>query len=808
MPDRCTRAAGAAAARRRAGAGQGADQDMAWVPGGELPDGVGGLLPGGAPGAPGRGRRLLDRRAPGDRRRVPPVRAGDRVRHRGRAAARPGAVPRRRPGAAAPGLAGLLPDQRAGRPARLAQWWRVHPGRQTGATRAGPAARWTAWTGTRSPTWPPRTPTRTPPGRARSCPPRPNGSSPPAAAWTGAVFAWGDDPRPAGRVDGQHLAGRVPVAEPQAAAASSGRPRSGASRPTATGSTTWPATSGSGRATTSSRRPAEPRPARCCAPRNPRVDRPRRRAWSPGEPGAHIPRRVIKGGSHLCAPNYCLRYRPAARQGEAVDTSTAHLGFRCVARGAGTAGERPDRRPRAGRPPPAPPGAAQACRAAWTLWRIAVGEVALRSRWGHPAPAGAARRLAWPGGYDAGAAQATLAAIAGGMITLTGFVLTAVTLIVQTMQGQSPRLLRVLDRTDRTPLLFGTFMATFTFALVALSQVHVNACPKVLTSPVLLVLREHGLFLRLLVIFRTALPPAAWSAVGQRAATVDLQVLGAGTILMRRRRCARAAPAGPSVAWVAPGARPGCCSRSTSGPRSRLAAGRGRGARSASSRRSATSWSPARRWPRGPGRRPPRRDWPGWCASGRPARWSRTRPTASGCWSTSPSGPCRPRSTTRRARSRPWTRSTTCMHRLAGRSPRRRSPAGRRGGAVRVRYPAPRWDTFVAVASTRSANGGGQLQVSRRLRALLDDLLAAAPPGRRTAVADRLATLRPPGAPGQPDPARPPSRCGPTAGHRLPPRKGRAGQGDGRPGRPSDHRASWPGRFSGPVGTARLTRGG
>ena len=45
-----------------------------------------------------------------------------------------------------------------------------------------------------------------------------------------------------------------------------------------------------------------------------------------------IPRRVTKGGSHLCAPNYCLRYRPAARQGQAVDTSMAHLGFRCVVR--------------------------------------------------------------------------------------------------------------------------------------------------------------------------------------------------------------------------------------------------------------------------------------------------------------------------------------------------------------------------------------------------------------------------------------------------------------------------------------------
>jgi formylglycine-generating enzyme len=62
----------------------------------------------------------------------------------------------------------------------------------------------------------------------------------------------------------------------------------------------------------------------CCVPHNPRVTQPR--------PEDEIPRRVIKGGSHLCAPNYCLRYRPAARQGEAVDTSTAHLGFRCVLR--------------------------------------------------------------------------------------------------------------------------------------------------------------------------------------------------------------------------------------------------------------------------------------------------------------------------------------------------------------------------------------------------------------------------------------------------------------------------------------------
>jgi formylglycine-generating enzyme required for sulfatase activity len=42
--------------------------------------------------------------------------------------------------------------------------------------------------------------------------------------------------------------------------------------------------------------------------------------------------RVVKGGSHLCAPNYCLRFRPAARQGEPEDTSTSHIGFRCILR--------------------------------------------------------------------------------------------------------------------------------------------------------------------------------------------------------------------------------------------------------------------------------------------------------------------------------------------------------------------------------------------------------------------------------------------------------------------------------------------
>ncbi len=66
----------------------------------------------------------------------------------------------------------------------------------------------------------------------------------------------------------------------------------------------------------------------CCVPVNPRVETGEQ---SYGE-GEGIPRKVIKGGSHLCAPNYCLRYRPAARQAEAIDTSTSHIGFRCIVR--------------------------------------------------------------------------------------------------------------------------------------------------------------------------------------------------------------------------------------------------------------------------------------------------------------------------------------------------------------------------------------------------------------------------------------------------------------------------------------------
>jgi sulfatase modifying factor 1 len=68
----------------------------------------------------------------------------------------------------------------------------------------------------------------------------------------------------------------------------------------------------------------------CCTVDNPRGGD-REASIEDADP-ASVPRRVMKGGSHLCAPNYCRRYRPAARMAQAVDTSTSHLGFRCVVR--------------------------------------------------------------------------------------------------------------------------------------------------------------------------------------------------------------------------------------------------------------------------------------------------------------------------------------------------------------------------------------------------------------------------------------------------------------------------------------------
>jgi formylglycine-generating enzyme len=73
----------------------------------------------------------------------------------------------------------------------------------------------------------------------------------------------------------------------------------------------------------------------CCVPSNPGGAR-MEESYDPAQPQFPIPRKVLKGGSYLCADSYCLRYRPAARRPQMIDTGMSHVGFRCVRRhGAG-----------------------------------------------------------------------------------------------------------------------------------------------------------------------------------------------------------------------------------------------------------------------------------------------------------------------------------------------------------------------------------------------------------------------------------------------------------------------------------------
>jgi formylglycine-generating enzyme required for sulfatase activity len=69
----------------------------------------------------------------------------------------------------------------------------------------------------------------------------------------------------------------------------------------------------------------------CCGPPRARLAT-KAESYDPFLPQQRIGRKVCKGGSHLCAANYCERYRPAARHPQAVDSPTSHTGFRCIAR--------------------------------------------------------------------------------------------------------------------------------------------------------------------------------------------------------------------------------------------------------------------------------------------------------------------------------------------------------------------------------------------------------------------------------------------------------------------------------------------
>ncbi|BDL37517.1 formylglycine-generating enzyme family protein [Methylorubrum sp. GM97] len=146
----------------------------------------------------------------------------------------------------------------------------------------------------------------------------------------GAEFAWGDELTPGGRHMANTWQGNFPhqnLAEDgyERTSPVNAFPPNGYGLHDMTGNV-WEWTADF----FSPRHPADA-PKACCIPQNPRGGG-ENGSYNPSQPAIRIPRRVVKGGSHLCAPNYCRRYRPAARHPHPVDTSTSHIGFRCVLR--------------------------------------------------------------------------------------------------------------------------------------------------------------------------------------------------------------------------------------------------------------------------------------------------------------------------------------------------------------------------------------------------------------------------------------------------------------------------------------------
>jgi formylglycine-generating enzyme required for sulfatase activity len=145
----------------------------------------------------------------------------------------------------------------------------------------------------------------------------------------GADFAWGEEPAPGGRMLANYWQGQFPwqnlLTDGYARTSPVGSfPANGYGLYDMIGNV-WEITTD----WYSARHEAALAKA-CCVPRNPRGAR-QEGSVEPGDP-LRIPRKVAKGGSHLCAANYCLRYRPAARTPLAIDTSTSHTGFRCIVR--------------------------------------------------------------------------------------------------------------------------------------------------------------------------------------------------------------------------------------------------------------------------------------------------------------------------------------------------------------------------------------------------------------------------------------------------------------------------------------------
>jgi uncharacterized membrane protein len=355
--------------------------------------------------------------------------------------------------------------------------------------------------------------------------------------------------------------------------------------------------------------------------------------------------------------------------------------------------------------------------------------------------------------YDVSTAQTTLAAIAGGMITLTGFVLTAVTLMVQTVQSQSSRLLQALNRTDKTPLLFGTFAATFTYALLVLSSVHGDDVPGVsVTVALVLVLVCTAMFLRLLVTFRTTLTVVGLTTLIGHDMRKLVNVLYPAPF--GPADCELPEPAGPDQA------RPAQAPTAELEPASWTVRHAGepgvfqsfnelRAVRIAMKTGTSIRFIPAvgdfvvtgALLATGTG--------------GQPSAWTVRALVHIGSTRTLEQDPAYGLrmlvDIAIRALSSAVNDPTSAIQaldqiddiltRLAGRSlgyGRLHDASGR----VVVSYPAPTWEAFLSLAIDEILlYGSGSLQVTRRVRALLDDLRAVTPPPRWPAIDLKLAAL-------------------------------------------------------------------
>jgi uncharacterized membrane protein len=388
------------------------------------------------------------------------------------------------------------------------------------------------------------------------------------------------------------------------------------------------------------------------------------------------------------------------------------------------------------------------------FWPLAIAEVAIAIIVALTLP-GLEAHFHWDDGldYDASTAQTTLAAIAGGMITLTGFVLTAVTLMVQTVQSQSSRLLQVLNRTDKTPLLFGTFAATFTYALLVLSVVHGDDVPTIsVTVALIMVLICTALFLRLLVTFRNAL------TVGGLTRTIGTELRRLIGVLYPVPFSVSDAPADtvrdavrddqPAGDQLAEGG-PTWVFRHTGAPGVFQSFNERAAVRLAKNAGTQIGFVPAvgdfvvtgAELAHGFGEAPAARAFYRLVRVG-PSRTLEQDPAfgirllvdiAIRALSPAVNDPT--------SAIQALDQIDDVLHRLAARSlgdGLLHDDAGR----VVVRYPAPTWDTFLALAIDEILlYGAGSLQVTRRLRAMLEDLLTSTAQARWPAVTAKLASL-------------------------------------------------------------------